>query len=94
MVSPTTTTIEEEALRLLPIALSFAEAFFPALKAINPILIQAAPSVIGGVNAVIDMTGATQPQATSAVTAHLTPGLPNSPALSPAPQQLQGPKTP
>lgn len=92
MVSSTTQLIETAAVKDIPIALAVAETFFPSMKPIDAVLVPVLPSVIEAINTIIDMTGATPTQAAAAVAAHLTPGLPNSPALSPAPQQ--GPKAP
>lgn len=84
MVSQTTTTIENEVIQDLPFALSFAEKFFPTLRVIDPILLQILPAAIAAVNTIVEQTGANHTQAAAAVAAHLTPGLPNLPALSPA----------
>ena len=81
----------EAAGTILPIALNLAATFFPPLKPFVPVIVQVLPTVLAAVKSVIDSTGATPTQAAAAVAAHLTPGLPNSPALSPAPS---GPKAP
>jgi phage-related protein len=69
---------------VLPFVLNLVGSFFPTLKPIIPVITQVLPAALSGVKTVIDQTGASPTQAAAAVAAHLTPGLPNSPALSPA----------
>jgi hypothetical protein len=91
VVSSTLQKVETEAIRDVPLALGVAETFFPAIRPIDAILVPLLPTIIEAVNTIIDATGATPTQAAAAVAAHLTPGLPNSPALSPTPQVAKTP---
>ncbi len=66
---------------MLPTILSVVSIFFPAAKALIPFL-ALLPEVINAVEIVMKATGGDFSTAMAEVSSHLTPGQPNSAALS------------